>query len=88
FESWRWSFYLDRGVFRRLDAILSAFYGEGEYTGTNIEDTLTGASAVLSYDLSQRIKINLGYYLSRTSSNVAEREYTKNRVYLGANLIY
>jgi len=59
------------------------FYGEGEYSGSGVNDELKGASMGLTYDIRENIKANVNYNFYRTDSNVRTREYIKHVGTLG-----
>lgn len=82
FDYWKVLATFTRQLFKRLSCSLSGFYGKGEYVAANITDKLRGASIGLTYDLTKKIKANLGYTYSNVDSTQATREYTKNRIYL------
>lgn len=85
FKSQRISFSFIRQLFERLRASISAFFGKGEYSSSNIEDRLKGANAEIAYDLSSKAKLKISYNYSRTNSNIPTREYTKNVVLVGVS---
>lgn len=59
------------------------FYGEGKYSGSNVNDELKGASVGLTYDIRENIKVNVNYNFSSTDSNVRTREYIKHTGTIG-----
>ena len=83
-ESWRVSLDLTKQLFARLNAGLSGFFGEGKFSSSGTNDKLKGANIGLAYEISKSWKSNLSYSLSNLTSNVSTREYTVNRISLGA----
>ncbi|MFH1692078.1 MAG: outer membrane beta-barrel protein [Candidatus Omnitrophota bacterium] len=80
FNNWRISGALTHRLLERLSGTLSAFYGSGTYETTDITDNFTGVNTAFVYDFAPDIKGELSYFYAQTSSDRADREYTKNRV--------
>lgn len=85
FKSQRVSFNFFNQIYKRLGFKLSAFYGEGKYTGSGIQDIFRGVNTGFVYDLWHNIKADINYSYSRTTSNVDTRDYTKNVAMFGIN---
>jgi len=83
FKSWRTSASLTKRLFKRLRTELSCYYGEGDYTQSDIKDTLKGANIGFVYDVSERISFDVNYTFTDLKSNISSREYTKNRIWAG-----
>ena len=83
FSSWRVSGSMNRQLLERLGGSASVFYGEGKYSGSDVNDELKGASGGLTYDIRENIKANVNYNFSRRDSNVRTREYIKHVGTLG-----
>jgi len=88
FNEWRASLAFTKQLFARLGMTISGFYGNGKYVATNIDDKLRGASAGFSYDVSDKIKLNLNYSYSETTSNISTREYKKNVIGFGIKVVF
>lgn len=82
FEYWQISAGGFRQLRERLTGGANAFYGNGEYTPTGIEDNLYGFNTYMEYEISEDLSVNLSYSLSITDSNIAFREYVKNQASL------
>lgn len=82
FDNLRVSFDFARQLFKRLALNLSAFYGQGRYTVTDIEDNFSGGNIGFTYTLNNKIKLDISYGHTQKSSNVSANEYTKNKVSL------
>jgi len=85
FKNWQLTTNATRALLEDLNSSLSAFYGKGYYSSTDISDKLIGASFSLSYKFweSQRganIRGNLGYSYSRLNSSDEARRYTATSV--------
>lgn len=80
FNYWQVSGSLTRRLLERLSGTLSGFYGSGTYESLDITDRLTGVNTALVYDFTLDIKGEVSYFYAQTSSDRADREYTKNRV--------
>lgn len=83
FSSWRISGSINRQFLERFGGSASVFYGEGKYSGSNVNDELKGASVGLTYDIRENIKVNVNYNFSSTDSNVRTREYIKHTGTIG-----
>jgi len=83
-KSWQVSLGLSKQLFARLSASLSGFFGEGKYITSGTNDKLKGVNTGLAYEINQRWVANLSYSLSDVTSNISTREYTVNRISLGA----
>jgi hypothetical protein len=85
FKNWRVTGRLTRLLMEDMNAILQAFYGEGEFVSDEITDTLSGSSISLNYVFWQqkrgaRIDGNLGYTYSELKSTDEERGYNRSSV--------
>ncbi len=87
-KSWQATCSLARQLWDRVGVSASGFYGEGKYSSLNIKDKYRGASAGLSYDLTQDIQASLNYSHSNLSSNSSSRDYTVNTVTLGMRFTF
>ncbi len=93
FKNWRLSGTLIKAMLKDLNGSLSVFYGKGEYSETDVIDTLQGASINLSYVYwegmrGSKLGMNIGYSYSNTDSTVESREYTKNSINSGMTLAF
>jgi hypothetical protein len=88
FNYWQISSNITRQLFPRLAMNFSGFFGEGEYTSLSITDELKGISAGFTYDIMKNIRGNLSYSYSATTSNQSDREYTKNAVTVGMQIVF
>jgi hypothetical protein len=68
---------------KKLSASASIFYGHGKYREMGLKDDLLGGSMAFTYDISKNIKGDLSYNYSQMVSNVDNREYRRNVVFLG-----
>jgi len=80
FDYWRASLAFNKRLLQRLGFNTSVFYGKGRYTTFDIKDTLKGAAAGLSYDVSDNVTAGLNYSYSKTTSNYASRAYERNTI--------
>ena len=81
FRHWQITANAARALSENLDSVLSAFYGKGYYSSTDVSDKLIGIGFNLSYKFweSQRgsnIKGNLGYSYSKLDSSDKNKGYT------------
>ena len=88
FNHWQASVSFNRQVFQRLNAGLSAFYGEGKYASRGIEDELKGCKVSFDYDLLRDAKLFWGYTYSRTDSNSDTRDYARNFYSAGIKAVF
>ncbi len=88
FNYWQVSSNITRQLLPRLSLNFSGFVGEGEYTSLSITDKLKGVSAGFTYDIMKNMRGNLSYSYSTTSSNEVGREYTKNAVTIGMQVVF
>ncbi|MFA5119400.1 MAG: outer membrane beta-barrel protein [Candidatus Omnitrophota bacterium] len=88
FNYWQVSSNVTRQLFPRLALNFSGFIGEGEYASLGITDKLKGVSAGFTYDIKKNVRGNLSYSYSTTSSNRTDREYTKNAVTVGMQMVF
>jgi hypothetical protein len=93
FKNWQITTNVARYLSEDFQSSLSAFYGKGDYSSSNITDTFTGAGFNLSYNFweSQRganIRGNLGYSYSKLDSTDITRGYTRNSVTSGLTLAF
>jgi hypothetical protein len=86
FDMWRVSVNLLKQLTSRFTATFNAFYGQGTYVTTDIQDDLTGVGLGCNYDLTKDAKVNLGYSFSQDDSTDAVNSYTKNVIYLGMEM--
>lgn len=82
-DSWRVSIELAKQLTARFQTRLNAFYGNGAYVATDIKDKLIGVNAWGSYDLTEKIRLNLNYVYSKDDSTQLMNSYTKNAGYAG-----
>jgi hypothetical protein len=85
FKNWLITTIVTKALSKDLNSSLSAFYGKGHYSSTNITDKLIGAGFNLSYIFweSQRganIRGNLGFSYSKLDSTDKTRGYTTDSV--------
>ncbi len=85
FKNWQLSGVVTRVLLENLKSSLSAFYGQGEYSSTEITDTFVGVNANISYNFwrakrGSSITGNLGLAYSDLESTDETREYTRNSV--------
>jgi hypothetical protein len=90
FENWQVTGRLSKEFLEDLNSSLSAFYGKGDYSSTDVTDTLLGAGVKLSYNFwrskrGSNIRGNMGYSYSNLDSTDISREYTRSSV--NSNLI-
>jgi hypothetical protein len=85
FNTWQVSADYIKTLTSRLTATFNVFYGNGDYSGTAIQEAYTGANIGASYDLTKNAKVNLSYTFSKDDSTLPTDSYTKNVVYLGIN---
>ncbi len=88
FDYWQVSTSLRRQMSERMNAYLSAFFGEGDYMASNREDRLWGANASLAYDLTKNWKGTLKYTYTDVSSTLNSQEYSRNTVQVGLALTF
>lgn len=88
FNNWRFSLTMLRQLTARISGSLTAFYGQGEYTVSNIDDKLTGAAFGINYELTKKSSVMLNYSLENTKSNTSSRSYTRNFVQLGFKFLF
>lgn len=85
FKNWQISSNFTRLLTEDLNSSFSVFYGKGEYSESQVTDTLSGAGLNVSYEFwrSKRganIQGNLGYSYSQLDSTEADRGYTRSSV--------
>ena len=85
FKNWQATGSLSEILLEDLQGSLSAFYGKGDYSSTNISDTLLGTSILVSYNFWQgkrgsSMKGSLGYSYSNLDSSDEGRGYTRNLI--------
>jgi hypothetical protein len=93
FKSWQITGRFTRTLLEDLMSSLSAFYGQGEFSSTDVTDTLLGASFNLSYNFwrskrGSNVNGNLGYSYSNLDSTDKDREYTRNSINSGLTLAF
>ncbi len=88
FNSYRWVLSGVKQLTARLSSNISAFYGQGEYQSTGIDDKLSGLSAGLGYAMTEKITLTLNYSYERTESNTDSRDYVRNMVSLGSRFAF
>jgi len=64
------------------------FFGLGEYLASNIEDELAGADAGVEFEVRENFKLFMNYRFETNNSNLASRDYEKNRVSLGVQVSF
>lgn len=85
FKNWQISSNFTRLLMEDLNSSFSLFYGKGEYSASEVTDTLSGAGLNVAYEFwrSKRganIKGNLGYSYSQLDSTDEDRSYTRSSV--------
>ena len=85
FKNWQITGRVTKLLLEDLNGSLSAFYGKGDYSSTDVTDTLLGASFNLSYNFWQskrgsNLTGNLGYSYSDLDSTDEARKYTRNSI--------
>jgi len=88
FDSYEISARWSRLLTSRIDTKIDAFYGEGEYQTTNIEEKFTGAGFALNYALTQHAKVGFAYSFSENHSSVTSRSYIRNYVQLATQVLF
>jgi hypothetical protein len=93
FKNWQMTAYVTSALSEDLNSWLSAFYGKGDYSSSNITDTLIGAGFYLSYNFwegqrGSNIRGNLGYSYSQLDSSDKTRGYTVNSVHSSITLAF
>ncbi len=86
FDSWEISLALKRDISERASADLSLFYGEGTYKESDITNKLAGASASLSFAVTEFISFFAEYSYTWSSTEVPdsdESSYDRNQVSAG-----
>ncbi len=91
FQNWRISGSLIREVSERTRVNFTIFYGVGTYEISGVSDELAGASAALSFIVTEFINFNVGYSFT-WSRNVTpgsiENEYNRNQIFAGLSGAY
>lgn len=85
FKNWRVTGRLSKQFLEDLNGSLSAFYGEGDFSSTDVTDILMGARIDLSYNFwrskkGSSINGNLGYSYSDLDSTDEDRGYQRSSV--------
>ncbi len=93
FENWKITGRLSSQLLEDLNGSISAFYGKGEYSLTNVTDTLLGSSINMSYMFwhSKRgssMSGNLGYTYSDLDTTDVTRGYTRNSINTNLTLAF
>jgi hypothetical protein len=93
FKNWQITGRFNRTLLEDLRSSLSGFYGQGEFSSTNVTDTLLGASFNLSYNFwrskrGSNVNGNLGYSYSNLDSTDKDREYKRNSINSGLTLAF
>jgi hypothetical protein len=88
FDSWRTFVKATRKITKRVDAFLSAFYGEGEYINSDVTEKLCGAQAGIHYAISQNIRAGVGYSFTDSDSDNDINDYQKNYYYAETSFLF
>ncbi len=93
FKSWQVTGSFARALLDELYSRISAFYGQGDFSSTDVSDTLLGASINLFYDFwrgkrGSNMGAEIGYYYSDLDSSDEGRGYTRNSIDAGITLAF
>lgn len=83
FDQWQITSAVTRQLLARLKGDISAFYGNGKYVESDIDEALSGVKVGFIYDINSKMKGNVYYSYSEVRSDDIDREYIKNAISLG-----
>ncbi|MBU1087515.1 MAG: outer membrane beta-barrel protein [Candidatus Omnitrophica bacterium] len=88
FDKWQITCALTRQLLARLKGDIAAFYGDGTYVESKIDEELTGVKLGFIYDINPKIKGNVYYSYSDVRSGDITREYNRNAISIGIIAIF
>ncbi len=88
FDSWKITAKINSRLTDKVSMNAGIFYGEGVFTKNNTKDHQTGANIKINYTLTRKITGFIAYTYKAIHSNNDSREYTRNLIELGIQVIF
>ena len=88
-KTFRSGLQISHSLGNKLKAGLSAYYTNSQFNApTSVTENALDITGSLSYAVTQKFSVQLGYTYTQINSDLVLDEYTRNRVYLGATYAF